>query len=429
MAKTGLVWVVDFAAFAAAWGLGAGLSEANLLGFAAGAALNAWLKMAQLPPATSRSAPILSRLLFVSLLSLFLRSGVLVTCSRAFGWPWPAALLPAIVTGWTVLFLGYALFIWPVREQYGSGVRWRVAAMGATAYLLALRLAYLCAMPVDRRLADLELASRGIHTRSLGAKAAMLPPGWGKLAIWGNITVALRNLGTTALGQTRAGQNLPALLCWVVAAWAVFHGAQRAFDKTTAFRALLLFSVLPAFFWIGSVFSPATVLVTGWAAVLWLMTFALGWERKMGALACAAAAALFWWPGWWLPGLRDHRELPPVASGLLFVGWQAVLVTPVALMAVGRYFARHERGDDRRLVGKAAAICAAVAGVSVLAGWLEGRMGIAASGAMWLPLLPLIAAEMQRPGSPPERWWGPAIYGCVACYGVWFYWLAFPGWG
>ena len=152
--KTVLVWAVDFAVFAVAWLLHGGLSEANLLGFAAGAALNARLKVEQLPVETRRSAPFLSRMLFVSLLSLFLRSGVLGTCARAFGWPGLVAILPAIVTGWTVLFLGYALFIWPVREQYGRGVRWRVAGMGATAYLLALRVAYLYTMPVDQRLAD-----------------------------------------------------------------------------------------------------------------------------------------------------------------------------------------------------------------------------------------------------------------------------------
>jgi len=427
IAKTGLVWAADLAVFAAAWRLGAGLSKANLLGFVAGATLNAWLKMAQLPLETSRSARFLSRLLFVSLLSLFLRSGVLATCARAFGWPWPAAIVPAIVTGWLVMFLGYALFIWPVREQYGSGVRWRVAALGATAYLLALRLAYLYAMPLDQRMVDMAEGMRGTHIRYFGANAAMLRVG-SRFALW-DMILALRNLGTVVGGRTDAGLNLPALLCWGVGAWAVFQAGKRAFDKTTAFRALLLFSVLPVFFWTGAVFSPATVLVAEWALALWLMTFALGWERRWGALACAAATALFWWPWWRLPGLLDHRERAangPAMTALLFGGWQAVLVTPVALIAVGRYLARW-RTDERRAASAAAGICAVAAGVSVFAGWSGQRMGITASGAIWLPLLPLIAAEMQRPGSPPERWWGPAIYGCVILYGLWCYSLAFPG--
>ena len=110
----------------------------------------------------------------------------------------------------------------------------------------------------------------------------------------------------------------------------------------------------------------------------------------------------------------------------LFLGLQAVIVTPLSLIAIGRYFARGG-SDERPVIGKAAGVCAAVAGASVLAGCHEGRMGLAASGAIWLPLLPLIAWEMQRPGCPPARWWSPVIYGCVVCYGVYFSWLAFSG--
>ncbi len=98
MAKTGLVWAVDFALFAIAWWLHAGLGTANVLGFTAGAALNAWLKAAQLP--REKNPGFLVRLLFVSVLSFFLRSGVLATCASGFAWPWLLAILPAIVIGW-----------------------------------------------------------------------------------------------------------------------------------------------------------------------------------------------------------------------------------------------------------------------------------------------------------------------------------------
>ena len=65
-------------------------------------------------------------------------------------------------------------------------------------------------------------------------------------------------------------------------------------------------------------------------------------------------------------------------------------------------------------------------GCVVFRGALES-VGYMASAAMWLPIVPFIAAEMQRPGSPPVRWWGPVLYGCVVCYGLYFYWLAFVG--
>jgi dolichol-phosphate mannosyltransferase len=393
IAKTLLVWVVDFAAFALAWLLHGGLSVANLLGFAAGGALNAWLKTAQLSEETRHGAPFLSRLLFVSLLSLFLRSGVLGTCARELGWPG------------VVLFLGYALFIWPVREQYGSGVRWRVAAMGATAYLLALRLAYLYSLPVDRRLA------------ALPAHASGLPAG-------DRLAEGLRRLGTMMLGPERAGLNLPALLCWSLGAWAVFQYTQRLFDKTTAFRALLLFSVLPVYFWTGSVFGPATVLLSGWALALWLVASALRW--RIQTMSCAVAAVIFWWPGGWLPWVPVESRIPGLARALIFLPLQALMVTPLALIAGERYFTRRWRAGERlRPAGAAAALCAAAAAMSTFAGYLIGGFGITASGAIWLPLMPFIASEMQRPGSRPGRGWGVVIYGCVACYGLYFYWLAF----
>ena len=170
------------------------------------------------------------------------------------------------------------------------------------------------------------------------------------------------------------------------------------------------------------------MLVTAWALLLWLMTFVLQWERRSAALACAAATAAFWWPGGWLPGLPVEviGRSPETVTGELVVGLvlQAVLVTPVALIAIAQYLARW-RTDERRVAGGVAVIGAFVAAVSVFAGYLGLSLGITASGAIWLPLIPFIAAEMQRPGRPPERWWGPVIYACVICYGLYFYWLAF----
>jgi dolichol-phosphate mannosyltransferase len=403
IAKTGLVWIVDFAVFALACSMRAGLSQANLFGFASGAVLNAWLKSAQLPPETKRSASFLSRLLFVSLLSLFLRSGVLGTCAQAFNWPSLVAIIPAIVTGWTVLFLGYALFIWPDREQYGSGVRWRVATIGATAYLLALRVVFLFTMPIDGTLATM---GNGPATMTAGDR----------------ITLVLAHLGAMALGPGRAGLNLPALICWVISAWCLFKTALRVSEKTTAFRTLLLFSILPVFFWTGSIFSAATVLITAWALLLWLLTFTLRLNRVVAEIVSAIALVVFWWPAGWLPAWHVENNIPVLMRDFVFVASQFLLVTPATLLGTGSVF-RHWRDKDRRVTSAAASFAAIV----TLSAYTMGRAGLAASGATWLPLLPFIAAGMQKPGKPPVAWWAPIAYLCVLCYGVYFYWLAFPG--
>jgi len=107
---------------------------------------------------------------------------------------------------------------------------------------------------------------------------------------------------------------------------------------------------------------------------------------------------------------------------MFFLPLQILLVSPPALIGLARY---GWRTDSRRLVAIAAAVCAAVAGVEVFAGWTLGVIGFDASGAIWLPLLPFIALQMQPAGKPPGRGWNSVIYGCILLYGVYFYALAF----
>jgi len=402
-AKTALVWIADFAVFALASALQASLFDASLFGFAAGATLNAWLKTAQLPTETGKSASFLWRLLFVSLLAFFLRGGVLATCTGAFALPRLIAIVPAIVIAWCVLFLGYALVIWPVREHYGSGVRWRVAAIGATAYLFALRVVFLYALPINPRLARLTSTGAG------------LTPG-------DRITIGLRHFATMVLGANRAGMNLPALLCWIVAAWAVFKTALRLTDKSSAFRALLLFAVLPAFMWTGSIFGPETLLVAAWAIVLWLLTFAFR-MKVAGLIAAAVAVVLFFYSGW-LPSAHLATGTHGIVRALLFVAWQPVLLTPIGLAAALCCLPGSRR--DERSVGEfAGGMCVVLPIPSLMSAYIGGTLGICASAAIWLALLPFIASGMRRMDGPLARWWPPAIYGCTVLYGLYFSWLAF----
>jgi hypothetical protein len=395
-----------------AWLMRSSLSKANVLGFVAGAALNAWLKMSQLHHATIRTLEFLWRLLFVSLLAFFLRGGVLWTLAGAIGLPPLVSIVLAIIAGWTVLFSGYALFIWPARDQYGSGVRWRVASICATAYLLALRVAYLCAMPVDRRLAAMSAVPGSPGNLNAGARTIL----------------HLRDLGATLLGPNWAGINLPALLCWLVAAWAVFQTAKRIFDKTIAFRALLLFSALPVFFSTGSAFSPASLILAEWALFLWLMTLLRG--SRLLQNAAILAAVLFCWNfvPWFF---YTDGSLSVWVRLLIFVPCQALLVTPVALIAVPGTFSGCSCAYAQSLTGEQRAACRISLAFSTLAfgltfwGFIAAGLGIMASGAIWLPLLPFIAARMQKPGGPPSRWWGPVLCVCVVFYGLYYYALAF----
>ena len=402
-----LVWAVDFAAFACAYLLlHTWFSTANLIGFAVGAILNAKLKADQLPAEARHSMRFVWRYLFVALLSFFLRSGVLGTLNGACGWPALVAIVPAIMTGWAVMFLGYALFIWPVREQYGRGVRWRVAGIGASAYLFVLRAVYLYKMPI--------------------LKSWSVPPAPGTPVSLGSLlTLKLHDLGIAFAGSNRTGFNIPALVCWCIAAWAVFNATRRIYDKTTGFRALLLFSTLPVFFGAGAEFGPETVIITTWALLVWLMTFALRSKGIVAAAICGAAVAAFWWPDGWMPGWTLMNQPPLVTGAMVFVFAQLLLVTPVAIVAVAHH-SMEWATDNHRIEGAAEAICAVVAMLSVFyASVIQGQFGLIGSGAIWVPLLPIIANEMQRPGSPRARWWTPMLCGCIAIYGLYLYWLTF----
>jgi dolichol-phosphate mannosyltransferase len=404
--KTLLVWAVDFAAFAAAWLLHATLGSANLLGFAAGATLNAALKAWQSEAKVRESRRFLLRLLFVSLLSFCLRSGVLDTCAGAFTWPALAAVVPAIMTGWAVMFLGYALFIWPVRDQYGRGVRWRVAGIGTAAYLIVLRAVYLFRMPINQSWEN-------------------PPPPGEPISLGTMMTLRLQHIGMLIAGPVPAGFNIPAIFCWCVSAWAVFETTRRIYDKTTGFRALLLFSVLPVFFFTGAEFGPATVLITAWALLIWLMTFALRWKGAASAAVCAVVTVIFWIPGVWMPGWQRPEETSLLTGPVIFILCQLVLVTPVTIIAIARYYLGWPT-DGHRIEGAAAAIAAGIATFSLFfACIIASRLSVVATGAIWLPLIPFIAFEMQRPGSPRARWWAPTVYGCIAFYGIYFYWMSF----
>ncbi len=248
-------------------------------------------------------------------------------------------------------------------------------------------------------------------------RLAALPPAGSSNCLGDWLTVVLRKYGTMMPGPERAGFNLPALLCWAVGACAVFSATHRFFDKTTAFRALLLFSALPVYFWRGTDFSPDSVFLLQWALVLWLMALAFRRRRYfgfyLGALVVAGTSWNFWpWHGggFW----------PVILRALDFVPFQLVLVTPMALVAAGGLFWEWRASRKRSPLNMAIG-CALIAGLFAFAGWISGSLGITSSGALWLPLIPFIASSMQNPG----KWWGPVIYVCVLCYGSYFYCLAF----
>ena len=162
----------------------------------------------------------------------------------------------------------------PIGSQYGHGVRWRVVALGITAFFLALRLTYL---------ATVQLLPEEAYYWNYAQHPALGYLDHPPMVAW------LIAAGTALLGHDAAGVRLGAILCWGIAAIFIFRLARNVFDKTTALRAVMLMAILPAFFGVGTVMTPDAPLVACWAGALYFFErvfFAGSTAAWFGAGAC-----------------------------------------------------------------------------------------------------------------------------------------------
>lgn len=466
LTKTLLVWLTDFGTFAAGLALGLGLSAAQIAAFAFAMALNLILKIKQLPERQHVTAQFFRRLTLVGVMAFFLRSGVLAFLARTCHGPPLLAIVPAIIVAGVVNFLGYALYIWPVREQYGNGVRWRVAAIGTAAFFIALRLVYL---PTVELLPEEAYYWNYAQHPSLGYLDH--PP----MVAW------LISCGTALLGHNSAGVRLGALLCWACTAFFVFRVARDFYDKTTAFRAVMLLAILPAFFGIGSLMTPDAPLVACWAGALyffariffhrsawaWLgagASLGLGMDSKYTIALAGFAAIAFavldkdsrrwlWHPAPYLAAVFSVVLFSPVIlwnaenewASFVFQGarrWSGsirfsmhellvsalILLTPIGFLAACRVLWRGEPAHARRTLFFRIFALLPLAVFAYFSA--KHRIEFNWTSPLWLVLLPPIAAAMV-PAEPLHDWLGrlwPSTFAVlIAGYGVALYHLAL-GW-
>ena len=86
---------------------------------------------------------------------------------------------------------------------------------------------------------------------------------------------------TVLLGNVEFAVRLGAFLYWFVTAYFVLKLAEEIFNKTIAYRALLLVAILPAYFSFGFFMSPDAPLTTCWAAAVYFIYQALIKENKL----------------------------------------------------------------------------------------------------------------------------------------------------
>jgi dolichol-phosphate mannosyltransferase len=204
--------------------------------------------------------------LMVALLAVFMRGGVLASLTQVFGWPVHAAILVAIGTAAGVNYLGCAFIVFP-RDVAGNqtSVRWRIFALGVVGYSLLLRYVYLGAPELLQ-----EEAYYWNYAQHLDIGYLDHPP----MVAW------IIHLGTMVFGDTEFGVRFGAYICWLLTAFFAYQLTSMIFNKSTAFRSLILIAALPFFFGVGLLMTPDAPLIACWSGSLYFLYRALIDERR-----------------------------------------------------------------------------------------------------------------------------------------------------
>ena len=225
------------------------------------------------------------RLWVVSLLALSFRSAVLLLLIGTRHWQAQTAIPIAVLGGAAVLFIGIALCVmtgsWPTEM---SATYWPLVTLAIVTYLLALKLTFMGVVDLIP-----EEAYYWNYAQHLDLSYLDHPP----MVAW---LIWLSNL---MLGKSEFSVRLPAFICWVIAALFMFRLALNMFDRSVAFRTLLLLAVLPIYFGLGFFMTPDAPLYAAWAGCLYFLErVLLGDSRKAwwGVGACMGIGLLSKYP-------------------------------------------------------------------------------------------------------------------------------------
>lgn len=261
--------LVDFAVFQAFFAAGAGIGPANTFSFTVAVLVNYCLNKswAFRDPKGGWGKSVQKGLLFtvIALLALFLRGGVLALLANSWHWPVSLALMAAIATAALVNYLGSAFVVFPSdAHAFNPEMRWRVLAVLIAGYTVALRLVFM-GLP--------ELMMEEAYYWNYGQHLALGYLDHPPLLAW------LIRASDEIFGTTEWSVRLVAFLSWLVTAFFCFRITRALYDRSAAFRTLILVSILPAFFCTGFLSTPDAPLIACWAAALYFLYTALVREQ------------------------------------------------------------------------------------------------------------------------------------------------------
>jgi dolichol-phosphate mannosyltransferase len=416
-----------------------------------------------------------TRFVVICLLGFGLRGGVFSDASQFLHWPPLASVLVGSSAATVVTYLGSRFFAFHTYARPLPTDRWPLAAFGAVAYMLALRLAYLGLVNLLP-----EEAYYWNFSQHLDIGYLDHPP-MSALMIW---------LGTSLFGNSEFGVRIGAYLAWIAMAFFVYRLTANLFGKSTAVIGIVLTAMLPVFFYTGFMMTPDVPLTAAWAGALYFLERALvahkrkAWwavgvcaglgmvskytiallgpaaliflildpaaRRWLGKpepyIAAILALALFspviYWNamhGWASFAFQSTQRLqdPAIFSTPSLVASAALLLTPLGLISAIAVLASPRRraflapkGDieARRRLLFITIFTAAPLSV-FLAFSLAHQVKLDWTGPIWLAILPAVsamilqAAQLSRFEDAIKRLWGPTLVGTLAIYAVFLHYL------
>ncbi len=230
----------------------------------------------------------------IALMTLFLRGGVIATFTDSFGWVPQHAIIPAVAASAIIYSLGMTFWVFPPAGLLQAGrLENPVTAVAVVAYMVLLRLFYLGGpelLPQE--------AYYWIYAQHLDIGYLDHPPmvAW---IIWVFKGVA---------GDTEIGVRFGAFFSWFVASYFMFKLTRNLFDRSTAFRVLLLLATLPFFSAAGFLMTPDAPLVACWAATLFYLERCLIGRRPLA----------WWGVGLWMGlGLLTKYTIAILIPGIM----------------------------------------------------------------------------------------------------------------
>lgn len=217
-------------------------------------------------------------LVVITLLVMFLRGGLLASLVQIMMFPAATAIFICAFLSSILFYVAYLYFIYSQRtDSLPAEIRWDYFFLAIVIYTVLLRLFYL-GVP-DLIFEEAYYWNYAKHL-DIGYLDHPLMVAW------------IIKLFISLMGNIEFAVRFGAFLCWFVTAYFSYKLTREVLNKASANRALMIVTVLPAYFSFGWFMSPDAPLTACWAMALYYIHQALIRENKMAWLGVGIAIGL-----------------------------------------------------------------------------------------------------------------------------------------